>query len=270
MRIGWILVLSAWATISVALAQGGQATRGGTTGSAQKEDGRVPIAQAAQTLEQKFSVKIFVDPGLTARVNPPQSETLERALDELVRQVSGAVWRKVYTNKVLGAEPKPEQVINAVRALLNIDLGGVLVVDPRANTLNSFVANYPLTPNFEQGLEQMQPPFDSKPIYVVLNPRPQPAATELKGNRMEQFSKAQQQLMELLARMSPEERAQALRAGFQMWMNADPELRYQMMFEGMRMSFEYWQTLSPEEQQQMMEMGRRWFEQYFGSGGGRP
>lgn len=268
MRIGWILMLGL-CVVLWAFAQSGQAPRSGAKGSSQKDDGRIPIAQAAQELEKKFAVKILVDPGLTARVNPPQAETLERALDELVRQVSGVVWRKVYTNKVLGEEPQPERVINAVRALLNIDLGGVLVVDQRANTLNSFVANYPLTPGFEQGLEQMQPPFSAKPLYVILEPRPR-ALTELKGSRLEQFAKAQQQLLELLARMTPEERAQALRAGFQMWMNADPELRYQMMFEGLRMSFEWWQSLPPDQQQQMMEMGRKWFEQYFGGGDGMP
>jgi hypothetical protein len=179
------------------------------------------------------------------------------------------VWRKVYTNKVLGEEPQPEKVINAVRALLNIDLGGVLVVDTRTNLLNSFVGNYPLPAGFEQGLEQMQPPFNSKPLYVILEPRPR-ILTDQKGTRMEQFARLQQQLMEMLARMTPEERAQALRAGFQMWLNADPELRTQMMFEGMRMSFEYWLSLTPEQQQEMMEMGRKWFEQFFGGGGEKP
>ncbi len=266
MRIGWILMLSVGFALVIASAQSGQAPRGSAKGSPQKEDGRIPITQVAQDLEKRFSVKILVDPALSARVNPPQADTLERALDELVGQVSGAVWRKVYIKKVLGEEPQPERIINAVRALLNIELGGMLVVDPRANTLHSFVANYPLTPGFEQGLEQMQPPFNAKPLYVILEPRPR-VLTELKGTRLEQFAKAQQQLLELLARMTPEERAQALRAGFQMWLNADPELRYQMMFEGLRMSFEYWQSLTPDQQQQMMEMGRKWFEQYFGGDG---
>jgi hypothetical protein len=266
MRIGTILILGLWMTL-FGLAQSGQTARGGTKSGDQKDDGRIPIVQVARELEKRFSVKILVDPGVTARVKPSQAETLERALDEVVGQVSGVVWRKVYTNKVLGEEPQPEKIISAVRALLNIDLGGVLVVDARTNLLNSFVGNYPLSPGFEQGLEQMQPPFNSKPLYVILEPRPR-VLTELKGTRMEQFARLQQQLLEMLARMPPEERAQAMRAGFQMWINADPELRYQMMFEGLRMSFEYWQSLTPEQQQEMMEMGRKWFEQFLGGGGG--
>ena len=269
MRIAWTIGLGLCAALLLAFAQSGQASRGSAKEGSSKDDGRIPITQAAQELEKKFSVKVLVDPGLTARVRPSQADTLERALDELVGQVTGTVWRKVYTNKVLGEEPSPEKIISAVRALLNIELGGVLVVDPRANTLHSFVANYPLTPNFEQGLERMQPPFSAQPVYVILEPRPRVLA-DLKGTRLEQFAKMQQQLLELLARMSPEERAQALRAGFQMWLNADPELRYQMMFEGLRMSFEYWQSLTPDQQQQMMEMGRKWFEQYFGGGDGMP
>lgn len=230
-------------------------------------DDRVPIAQAVEELAKKFSVRIVVDPLLTARVKPASADNLERALDEITAQASGVVWRKVFTNKVLGQEIRDEQIISATRALLAIDLGGVMVVDPRTNLLNSFVANYPASPGFEQTLEQMQPPFSTKPIYVVINPRPASASQSLKGTRAEQYQQLQQQMMDLLAKMSPEERRQAIQQGFYAWMNADPELRNQMMFEGMRMSFEFWQTLTPDQQREMIEMGRKWFEQYFGGGG---
>jgi hypothetical protein len=255
----WLMGLAALVALSGAQA-GGRTQRGAT----QKDDGRVPIAQAAQEVAQKFKVQIIVDPALTVRVTPTQADTLEKALDDLVANARDVVWRKVYTNKILGMEPNPEQILSAVRALLTIELGGVMVVNPRSATLNSFVANYPAPPNLEDTLEQMQPPFSAKPVYVILNPRPQLAA--LRGTPTEQFAQLQQQLFELMAKMSPEERSQALRAGMQMWMNADPALRNQMIFEGMRMSFEYWQSLSPEQQREMMELGRKFFEQYMGGG----
>lgn len=259
MRTMWLVGLAAL------IALGGAQTGGRTQRSApQKDDGRVPIAQAAQEVAQKFKVQIIVDPTLTVRVTPTQADTLEKALDDLVANARDVVWRKVYTNKVLGMEPNPEQILSAVRALLTIELGGVMVVNPRSATLNSFVANYPVPQNLEETLEQMQPPFSAKPVYVILNPRPQQPA--LRGTPTEQFAQIQQQMLELLAKMSPEERSQALRAGMQMWMNADPNLRNQMIFEGMRMSFEYWQSLSPEQQREMMELGRKFFEQYMGGG----
>jgi len=259
MRTMWLVGLAAL------IALGGAQTGGRTQRSApQKDDGRVPIAQAAQEVAQKFKVQIIVDPTLTVRVTPTQADTLEKALDDLVANARDVVWRKVYTNKVLGMEPNPEQILSAVRALLTIELGGMMVVNPRSATLNSFVANYPVPQNLEETLEQMQPPFSAKPVYVILNPRPQQPA--LRGTPTEQFAQLQQQLLELLAKMSPEERSQALRAGMQMWMNADPNLRNQMIFEGMRMSFEYWQSLSPEQQREMMELGRKFFEQYMGGG----
>lgn len=259
MRTLWMVGLAAAVSLS------GAQTRT-QRGATQQEDGRVPIAQAAQELAQKFNVQIVVDPALTLRVNPSKAEELERALDELTAQTRDVVWRKVYTNKVLGAEPNAEQILSAVRALITIELGGVMVVNPRAATLHSFVANYPAPPDLENTLEQMQPPFSAKPVYVILNPKPL-AATALRGSKTEQFAQMQQQLMDLLAKMSPEERQQALQSAMSMWMNADPNLRNQMIFEGMRMSFEYWQTLSPEQQREMMEMGRKFFEQYFGGGG---
>jgi len=259
MRTMWLMGLAALVALSGAQA-GGRTQRGAT----QKDDGRVPIAQAAQEVAQKFKVQIIVDPALTVRVTPTQADTLEKALDDLVANARDVVWRKVYTNKILGMEPNPEQILSAVRALLTIELGGVMVVNPRSATLNSFVANYPAPPNLEDTLEQMQPPFSAKPVYVIVNPRPQQAA--LRGTPTEQFAQLQQQLFELMAKMSPEERSQALRAGMQMWMNADPALRNQMIFEGMRMSFEYWQSLSPDQQREMMELGRKFFEQYMGGG----
>jgi hypothetical protein len=258
MRTLWLVGLAALVSL-------GSAQTRTQRGATQQDDGRIPIAQAAQELAQKFKVQIVVDPALTLRVAPSQAETLERALDEITAQARDVVWRKVYTNKVLGAEPNAEQILSAVRALINIELGGVMVVNPRTATLNSFVANYPAPPDLENTLEQMQPPFSAKPVYVILNPKPQ-AATAMRGSRMEQFAQAQQQLMDLLAKMSPEERRQALQSAMNMWMNADPDLRNQMIFEGMRLSFEYWQTLSPEQQREWMEMGRKFFEQYFGGG----
>ncbi|MCX7925035.1 MAG: DUF3106 domain-containing protein [Fimbriimonadales bacterium] len=261
MRMVWLVGLAL--TVALSGAQTGGRTQ---RGSKQQDDGRVPIAQAAQEVAQKFKVQIIVDPTLTARVTPTQADTLEKALDELVANARDVVWRKVYTNKVLGMEPTPEQILSATRALLTIELGGVMVVNPRTATLNSFVANYPAPSNLEATLEQMQPPFSAKPVYVILNPRPQQMA--LRGTPSEQFAQLQQQLFELLAKMSPEERSQALRAGMSMWMNADPALRNQMILEGMRMSFEYWQSLSPEQQREMMELGRKFFEQYMGGGSG--
>lgn len=245
----------------------GQQPSGAKRDTKNPDDGRVPISQAVEELAKRFSVRIVIDPMLTTRVKPPTADTLERALDELTAQAAGTVWRKVFTTKVLGQEIKDEQVLSATRALLTIELGGMMVVDPRNGTLNSFVANYPAPPNMEQTLEQMQPPFSANAIYVVLNPRAPVVTQNLKGTRAEQYQQLQQQMMDLLAKMSPEERRQAIQLGFYAWMNADPNIRNQIMFEGMRMSFEYWQTLTPDQQREMIEMGRRWFEQYFGGGG---
>lgn len=262
-RTFWLVGLG----LSIALSgaqTGGRAPRG----TASQEDGRIPLTQAVQELAQRFKAQVVVDPNLDARVNPPKATTLEQALDELIAQVPNSIWRKVYTNKLLGVEPKPEQILSAARALMTIELGGVIMVNPRSATLHSFVANYPAPADLESTLEQMQPPFNAKPVYVIFNPRPPQPTVQLRGNRTEQFAQLQRQLLELMSRMTPEERRRALEASFQMWMNADPALRNQMIFEGMRLSLEYWYTLPPEQQREMMEMGRKFFEQYFGGGGG--
>ncbi|MCS7273163.1 MAG: hypothetical protein NZ550_03335 [Fimbriimonadales bacterium] len=258
----WLMGLGLVVTLS-----GAQTSGRAPRSTAPQDDGRIPLSQAVQELAQKFKAQIVLDPTLEARVSLPKATTLEQALDELAAQVPSSTWRKVYTNKLLGVEPKPEQILSAVRALMSIELGGVIMVNPRSATLHSFVANYPAPSDLESTLEQMQPPFNAKPVYVIFNPRPPQPVVQLRGTRLDQFAQLQRQMLELMSRMTPEERRRALEASFQMWMNADPAIRNQMIFEGMRLSLEYWFTLPPEQQREMIEMGRKFFEQYFGGGG---
>jgi len=79
MRTLWLVGLAA------IVALGGAQTRT-QRGATQQDDGRIPIAQAAQELGQKFKAQIVVDPALTLRVKPSEADTLERALDEITRR----------------------------------------------------------------------------------------------------------------------------------------------------------------------------------------
>lgn len=232
------------------------------TNTKQPNDNRVSIQQAVQDLAQSTSARIYVDDLASGRVMKPAAKELEPALDEIVRQVPGLVWRKVYLRKIIGAEPQPERVINAVRNMLMIDLGGVMAVDTKTNTLRSFVSDFPYSSGFEQSLSSMQPPFEDKPYYVVVNPRPRPAFDTDKGGAVDAYVNMQQQMLGLLNKMSPEERQKAMQSGMQMWMQMDPGMRNQMMLEGMRMSFEMWQQMPPDQRQQMIEMGRKMFEDF--------
>ncbi len=79
MRTLWLVGLAALVSL-------GSAQPRTQRGATQQDDGRIPIAQAAQELAQKFKVQIVVDPALTLRVAPSQADTLERALDEITAQ----------------------------------------------------------------------------------------------------------------------------------------------------------------------------------------
>ena len=87
MRTLWMVGLVAMVALGSAQTR---APRGGAT---QQDDGRIPIAQAAQELGQKFKAQIVVDPALTLRVRPSEADTLERALDEITAQARDVVWR---------------------------------------------------------------------------------------------------------------------------------------------------------------------------------
>lgn len=258
-KLSGILIVSLCAALTASAQTKGTQNNANTR---QPNDNRVPIQQAVQDLAQSTSARIFVDDLASGRVMKPVAKELEPALDEIVRQVPGLVWRKVYLRKIIGAEPQPERVVNAVRNMLTIDLGGVIAVDSKTNTLASFVRDFPYPSGFEQGLGSMQPPFEDKPYYVVVNPKPRPVFDTDKGGAVDTYMNMQQQMLGLLNKMSPEERQKAMQAGMQMWMQMDPSLRNQMMLEGMRMSFEMWQQMSPDQRQQMMEMGRKMFEDF--------
>lgn len=232
-----------------------------TTRENRNNDGRIEAADALKKLAEDHSVKIFFDETVRGRINPVQSKDLETALDEVTRQVTGLIWRKVYTQKLLGSEPKPETVLNAVRSMLNIELTGLMIYDSRINRVNSFVRDFPVGLEFEQSLTQMNPPYEQKPYYVVLNPNQSLAS---KGDPQARYLAMQQEMMNMMATMSPEDRQRMMESSMQMWFNMDPETRNQMMFTGMRLSMQQWRNMSPDQQQQMMDMGRKWFEEFMG------
>jgi len=222
------------------------------------------VRQVLASIAQQFKLQIVVDPLLQARVTPPsQAKDVQSALDAVVKQIPGVIWRKVYLRADMEM-PTPESLVNWVRTVVNLEAQGLIVADATGNRITSFVRGVTVSPDFDQQLDQMVPAFKTRPVYVVFYQQPMLAqSAQRRGQqgqvRAEDFLALEQQRMQMFMNMPPEERQRALRMGIQMFMNMDPSLRMQMMQEGIRM----FMNMSPEERRMLMEQGMQMFQQMF-------
>lgn len=223
------------------------------------------VRQVLADIAQRFRLQVVVDPLLQGRVTPPaQAKDAPAALDAVVKQIPGVIWRKVYLRADMEL-PSSETLVNWVRSIVNLEAQGLIVADAAGNRITSFVRNVTVSPDFEQQLDQMVPAFKTRPVYVVFFQQPMVAQQAGQrrvqgGTRAEDFLALEQQRMQMFMQMSPEERQRAMRMGIQMFMNMDPSLRMQMMQEGLRM----FMNMSPEERQMLMQQGIQMFQQMMG------
>ncbi|GIV17273.1 MAG: hypothetical protein KatS3mg022_2708 [Armatimonadota bacterium] len=223
------------------------------------------VRQVLADIAQRFRLQVVVDPLLQRRVTPPaQAKDAPAALDAVVKQIPGVIWRKVYLRADMEL-PASETLINWVRSVINLEAQGLIVADATGNRITSFVRNVTVSPDFEQQLDQMVPAFKTRPVYVVFYQQPMVAQQAGQRGRQgqtraEDFLALEQQRMQLFMQMTPEERQRAMRMGIQMFMNMDPSLRMQMMQEGLRM----FMNMSPEERRMLMEQGMQMFQQMMG------
>lgn len=224
----------------------------------------------ADKLAARYQVKIVVDPAIIATSKPSApSENLEveAALTSLAGQYRNVAWRRVYLNRAqAGVAPSAERLADAVRALDRIEQTG-LVVENHANKRAATFVRFNVPANFADELAQQQ--FSTEPIYILYNPA---ANTSIGAGRsvQERFADLQRQQMEMMMQMSPDEAAQAMAQGMQMWMNLDPQTRAQFMGTMMRAGMQMWQNMPPQMRQQMMGDIMQFGQQFLGQQGGPP
>lgn len=225
-----------------------------------------------EKLAKAHDAKIVVDPALIvsrAPKEPSQGAAIEQALDELAAQIKSATWRRIYIHQgQMSALPAPERLAATVRALDLIEQGGVVLENPTNRRITYFVKNQPATPEFEQQLDAQQ--ISKTPIYVLYNPS---ASADPNANKSpeERMLDLQRQQMEMMMQMDPDQMANAMSQGMQMWMNLDPQTRAQFFGNMMRAGMTMWQNMPAEQRQQMMQDMMNMSQQFFGpGGGGRP
>lgn len=215
-------------------------------------------------LAKRMKARITVDPLLFVAAPPKvpaETATIDEAMTALAGQIKGAAWRKVYLSTAAGLIPPADRLAASVRALDLLDQSGIVLENPVTNRATTYVKNYPIPQNFADALAAQQ--FTTDPIYVLYNTNPNAAPNITPEDR---FLQLQREQMNMMMQMSPDQMANAMQQGMQLYMNLDPQTRAQFMGQMMQAGMQMWQNMSPEMRQEMFsQMG-----QMFGGGGRRP
>lgn len=278
MKTGKLFSLLLASTVCMSVPVLGQANRGASVRPGQ--GARPGAARAArdynaelQTLGAQLAkihnVRLLVDPQLFVATPPkaPAGETIAVALDGLVASLKNAAWRRVYVNQAQSGSATAKGLAESARSLDTLEQSGLVIENPVTKRATSVLKNYQVSDTFEQDLQAGQ--FSAQPIYLLYATRIDPLAMLSQKDRL---ASLMQQQYEMMGQMSPDQMAEAMQQGMQMWMNMDPAMRGQMMGNMMRAGMQMFANMSPEQRNAMMGEMMKFGQQIFQGiqGGGRP
>ncbi len=140
-------------------------------------DGK-PIATVLAAWAKQHEKTMVVEPRLTALVKiDPSAAEFENGLDLALKPYKNLIWRKLYLREKMEL-PKPERLAAMVRTMVSAEAADIIVQDPKASKISSFVKSVEVPKGFEAGLSKMAPPFGTQCIYVVLDKRPSWSQTD--------------------------------------------------------------------------------------------
>ncbi len=188
-------------------------------------DGK-PIATVLAAWAKRHVKTLVVEPRLTALVKIDPSVTeFEQGLILAMKPYNNLIWRKVYLREKMEL-PKPERLAAMVRTMVSAESTDIIVQDPKASKISSFVKSVDVPKGFEAGLSKMTPPSSTKCIYVVIDKRPAWSQTDglnlldliadpslINENTLNEQNMAAVMKMtcESIMKMPPERRPEALR-----------------------------------------------------------
>ncbi|MHB1462369.1 MAG: hypothetical protein ACYC1M_13875 [Armatimonadota bacterium] len=188
-------------------------------------DGK-PITTVLAAWAKQHEKTLVVEPRLTALVKMDSTATtFEQGLNLALKPYKNLIWRKVYMREKMEL-PKPERLAAMVRTIVSAEATDIIVQDPKASKISSFVKSVDVPKGFEAGLSKMTPPFGTKCIYVVIDKRPSWSQTDglnlldliadpslINENTLNEQNMAAIQKMtyEAIMKMPPESRPEAIR-----------------------------------------------------------
>jgi len=225
-------------------------------------DGK-PISAVLAAWAKQNNKTLVVEPALTAMIKlDPAAKTFEQGLDLALKSQPTIKWRKVYFRAKM-EQPKPARLAAMVRSLVALEATGIIIQDPTASKISSYVKSVDVPQAYAASLDKMSPAFSPSPVYVVYDSRPawavagnvdladltaDPSSIPNNAINAQTMQAISQKLMAAMMNMSPEERGKMMQGMMNMANNMDSRTRVQMMVEGMRAM----QNMTPEEREGMM------------------
>lgn len=225
--------------------------------------GAAPQVQgtAADAIGKRFNVTVMVEPGLSVpatSASASKAATIEKALDALVAEVPGSMWRRLSVQVPAGKGLPTAKVLADRVRLVEGQTGTNLVIEkPGGSSATVLMTNYPVTPSYRSDLTKAQ----YRTVYLILHTKA-PAAVVAKAETAERPAQDQtvvvdvfgdmlgtffsldplsqqagmQQAMSLLQTLEPTARAEFVTT---VWRTMSPELKADivrsiMQFEQMR------------------------------------
>jgi hypothetical protein len=230
------------------------------------------LRDLAESMGKQYQTRIVVDPAIfvtSKPVAPDANLAIEKAMDALAGQVKNTAWRRVYLKQGAGAAlPALVKLADAVRSLDRVEQSGIVLENPATRRATTYVKDYAVSPSFKEELTNGQ--FSADPVYVLYSTGL--AAGAGGTTPQERMQNLQREQMELMMQMDPDQVAQAMQQGMQMFMSLDPQTRSQFMGNMMRAGMQMFMNMPAEQRQELMQSIFQTFQQggVFGGPGGPP
>ncbi|MCE5197396.1 MAG: hypothetical protein ABFD54_00415 [Armatimonadota bacterium] len=229
-----------------------------------------PIEQVVADLAKQSGVQIICDKDIKGTVTGHfASIEMEKLLDTITKS-NTLVWQKLYIPTKAEQKPTIEQIKARAEAVTAVSGSPIIVCDSATGKQKVFIEQNSASPSVDPDKLGMSV------VYLISKPKDETAKTDDKDLN-KRIQAIQQERMELLAKMTPEERTAAMQQEMLSMMSMTPEARQDMMLAQMnaRRSMDqqtraqYQQmmrdTFQSMREQGLMPEGRGWP----GGGGGR-
>lgn len=191
----------------------------------------MPMEELAAELTSQTGLQVVCDTDVKANVSAKLGAIeLEKVLDAVTKPAE-LKWEKYFLPST-DEKPTLDKIKAQARAVAAITAGTIIVCDPVTGKQKVFVeqkADAPTVDPDKLGL---------KAVYLITKPKAETVASaqDLKASSqaVERFNQIQNERMQLMAQMSPEQRVWAMQQEMTSMLSLDNNTRQQMMLDRMR------------------------------------
>jgi len=216
----------------------------------------MPIKDLISELSKLTGLAIVLDPKVQGSITLSLNDAeFTQALDAIAK-LKNLVWKKLQFAKPSDEQVKLEQIKTAIVALASMPLVGLAIEDPATKTAAVLAKDLPSAPDTSS--VKLPEGYSWTTVYVLFASDPTQDQTAASGTQTAVvLSKDAKERALQLAKMTPEERRQALAAEVAAEMSLAPEVRRAILADRMRAML----SMDPQFREQYREDMRAVFHQ---------